>query len=69
MKRILITGMSGLIGQLVYNNLKNNSDYELIALNRSKLQNVNCIQADINDDNVLNILDIVTLVNSILNTN
>ncbi len=49
MKRILITGMSGLIGQLVYNNLKNNSDYELIALNRSKLQNVNCIQADINN--------------------
>jgi len=49
MKRILITGMSGLIGQIVYNNLKNNSDYHLTALNRSKLKDVKCIQADIND--------------------
>jgi len=49
MKRILITGMSGLIGQLVYNNLKNNSDYQLTALNRSKLKDVKCIQADVND--------------------
>ena len=49
MKRILITGMSGLIGQIVYNNLKNNSGYHLTALNRSKLKDVKYIQADIND--------------------
>jgi len=49
MKRILITGMSGLIGQLVYNHLKNNSKYELTGLNRTNLPKVKCIQADIND--------------------
>ena len=49
MKNILVTGMSGLIGQLVYNDLKNNPNYQLTALNRSKLKEVNCIQADIND--------------------
>ena len=49
MKKILVTGMSGLIGQLVYNDLKNNPNYQLTALNRSKLKEVNCIQADIND--------------------
>ena len=49
MKRILITGMSGLIGQLVYNSLKDNANYKLTALNRTKLHDVNCIQADIND--------------------
>ena len=49
MKKILVTGMSGLIGQLVYNDLKNNPNYQLTALNRSKLKEVHCIQADIND--------------------
>jgi uronate dehydrogenase len=45
--RVLVTGMSGLIGQAVWKELE--SDYELRALNRSALEGVDCVQADISD--------------------
>ena len=45
--RILVTGMSGLIGQAVRKELE--SDYELRALNRSAVDGVECVCADISD--------------------
>ena len=46
-KKILITGMSGLIGQVVASRLK--STYELSALNRRFVEGITCHQADIAD--------------------
>src|SRR5262245_16857703 len=46
-KSILITGMSGLIGQIMGRALK--GKYELIALNRRPVSGVRCFQADIGD--------------------
>ena len=46
-KNILITGMSGLIGQVVRKQLE--PKYDLTALNRSPLEGVKCHQADIAD--------------------
>ncbi len=46
-KKILITGMSGLIGQVVASQLK--STYELSALNRRFVEGITCHQADIAD--------------------
>ena len=46
-KRILVTGMSGLIGGLVGRALAR--DYEVRALNRRPVDGVECFQADIND--------------------
>ena len=46
-KKILITGMSGLIGGLVRQELE--GSYELTALNRSLVEGVNSIQADLAD--------------------
>jgi nucleoside-diphosphate-sugar epimerase len=46
-KRILVTGMSGLIGNALRKHLEN--DYELTALNRSAVPGVRCFQADIAD--------------------
>ena len=46
-EKILITGMSGLIGQVVANRLK--STYDLSALNRRLIKGVKCYQANIND--------------------
>ncbi|MDA0769998.1 MAG: hypothetical protein BZY79_03715 [SAR202 cluster bacterium Casp-Chloro-G4] len=49
MKKVLITGMSGLIGGLLGRHLQNVGGYEITALNRSKVEGVNCVQADIAD--------------------
>ena len=45
--KVLVTGMSGLIGKAVHKELKD--DYELSALNRSAIDGVACVQADISD--------------------
>ena len=47
MKKILITGMSGLIGKLLRTRLEGR--YELTALNRGPVEGVRCIQADLAD--------------------
>lgn len=44
-KRILVTGMSGLIGGVVRKKLE--GKYDLVALNRRPVQGVTCYQADI----------------------
>ena len=46
-KKLLITGMSGLIGGAVHKQLE--GKYELSALNRSDVPGVKCLQADIAD--------------------
>ena len=48
MKRVLITGMSGLIGGVLRRHLEELGDYELSALNRRPVEGgVKCTQADI----------------------
>ncbi|MCI0438355.1 MAG: NAD(P)-dependent oxidoreductase [Chloroflexi bacterium] len=49
MKKVLITGMSGLIGGLLRRRLESVGGYELTALNRRPLEGVRCFQADIAD--------------------
>ena len=49
MKKVLITGMSGLIGGILRRRLEEAGGYELTALNRSKVDGVQCFQADIAD--------------------
>ena len=49
MKKVLITGMSGLIGGLLRRHLEGLGGYELSALNRRPVEGVECIQADIGD--------------------
>ena len=49
MKKVLVTGMSGLIGGLLRRHLEDDGGYELTALNRRPLDGVRCIQADITD--------------------
>ena len=49
MKKVLITGMSGLIGGLLRNRLEEAGGYELTALNRRPVEGVRTIQADIAD--------------------
>ncbi|MDP6072893.1 MAG: NAD(P)-dependent oxidoreductase [SAR202 cluster bacterium] len=46
-KKVLITGMSGLIGGLLKNHLTELGGYELTALNRSSVAGVRTVQADI----------------------
>ena len=46
-KRILITGMSGLIGGIMRRALEDK--YELVALNRRAVPGIPCVQADISD--------------------
>ena len=41
--------MSGLIGGLLRNRLQEVGGYELTALNRSKVEGVNCVQANVSD--------------------
>ena len=48
-KKVLITGMSGLIGGLLKDHLIEQGGYELTALNRSHVDGVNTHQADISD--------------------
>ena len=53
-KRILVTGMSGLIGGLLQQHLTKQGDYELSALNRSMVDGVPTHSADIaNLDDIL----------------
>ena len=49
MKKVLITGMSGLIGGLLRRHLEELGGYELSALNRRRVEGVECFQADIAD--------------------
>ena len=49
MKKVLITGMSGLIGGLLRDHLEKLGGYELSALNRRPVDGVECFQADISD--------------------
>ena len=49
MKKVLITGMSGLIGGLLRRHLESLGGYQLSALNRRPLEGVECFQADIAD--------------------
>ena len=44
-RKILVTGMSGLIGSVVRNRLE--SKYTLRALNRRRISGLECYQADI----------------------
>ena len=47
--RVLITGMSGLIGGLLRRRLEAAGGYELRALNRRPVEGVECVQGDIAD--------------------
>ena len=49
MKKVLVTGMSGLIGGLLRSHLDSLDRYDLSALNRSFVEDVECHQADISD--------------------
>lgn len=49
MKRVLITGMSGLIGGLLRHYLEDKGGYALRALNRRPVEGMECFQADIAD--------------------
>ena len=49
MKKILITGMSGLIGGILRSHLETLGGYELTALNRRPVDGVRTVQADIGD--------------------
>ena len=49
MKKVLITGMSGLIGGILRRHLEELGGYELSALNRRPVEGVKCTQADIAD--------------------
>ena len=49
MTKVLITGMSGLIGGLLRERLEAAGGYELSALNRSAVEGVECYRADIAD--------------------
>ena len=49
MKKVLITGMSGLIGGLLRHHLEGLGGYDLSALNRRIVEGVECFQADISD--------------------
>ena len=49
--KILITGMSGLIGGLVKERLEELGNYELTALNRTDIKGIRTVQADISDLN------------------
>ena len=49
MKKVLITGMSGLIGGVLKDHLQALGGYELSALNRRPVEGVECFQADVAD--------------------
>ena len=48
-KKVLITGMSGLIGGLLKDHLIESGGYELTALNRRSVEGISTVQADIAD--------------------
>ena len=49
MKKILITGVSGLIGGLLAQHLQQRGGYDITALNRSAVDGFRCVRADIAD--------------------
>jgi nucleoside-diphosphate-sugar epimerase len=49
MTKVLVTGMSGLIGGLLRDHLEKTGGYELSALNRRPVEGIPCLQADIAD--------------------
>ena len=49
MKKVLVTGMSGLIGGLLKDHLLEAGGYELTALNRRTVEGIRTVQADIAD--------------------
>ena len=49
MKKVLVTGMSGLIGGLLRGHLEEVGGYELSALNRRPIEGIRCLQADISN--------------------
>jgi len=49
MTKVLITGMSGLIGGILRQHLEKVGEYDLAALNRRKLEGVKCHQGDISN--------------------
>lgn len=49
MTRILITGVSGLIGGMLARHLKEQGGYQITALNRSPVKDFDSVQADISD--------------------
>ena len=49
MKKILITGVSGLIGGLLARHLQQRGGYDITALNRSAVDGFRCVRADIAD--------------------
>jgi len=49
MKKVLVTGMSGLIGGLLREHLEKLGNYELSALNRSEVEGIKTHRADISD--------------------
>ena len=48
-RRVLITGMSGLIGGILKEHLLAAGDYDLTALNRREVEGIRTIRADISD--------------------
>ena len=48
-KKVLVTGLSGLIGGLLRDRLLADGGYEVTALNRSKVEGVRTVQADISN--------------------
>ena len=50
-QKILVTGMTGLIGSAVRKQLE--GKYQLSALNRRQLEGVECHQADVSDFNAI----------------
>ena len=48
-KKVLVTGLSGLIGGLLRERLEAEGGYEITALNRSRVEGVRTVQADISD--------------------
>jgi nucleoside-diphosphate-sugar epimerase len=53
MKKVLITGMSGLIGGILREHLESVGGYELSALNRRAVEGVECIRADMTDPDAI----------------
>lgn len=49
MRRVLITGVSGLIGGILARHLRETGGYEITALNRRPVEDFPCLQADIAD--------------------
>jgi dTDP-4-dehydrorhamnose reductase len=60
MTKVLVTGMSGLIGGLLRAHLEKQDGYQLTALNRREIEGVNSFTADISNLDSINPLIPVT---------